>query len=103
MLQRVTEKIPVDVETGLKRSAPLLKMAAPFVEKKAAATIADFLNRRRETRLLAERGETAIETAPPPQPSWVERSLLPLVSALVLGIGVGISAGILWAKKAGEQ
>ncbi len=100
MLERVTEKIPMDLDSGLKRTAPLLKMASPFLEKKAAATVADFLNRRREARWIAEHGESTAETSP--EPSWVERSLLPLVSALVLGIGVGISAGILWAKKAGE-
>lgn len=103
MLQRVTEKVPVDLGTGLKRSGVLLKMASPFLEKKAAAAVAEFLNRRREARLMAERGETPPETPPPPEPSWVERSLLPLVSALVLGVGVGISAGILWTKKAGER
>ena len=102
MLQRVTRKFPPNVETGLKRTAPLLKMAAPFVEKKAAATVADFLNRRRDARLAAQHGEPADETPPPP-PSWMERSLLPLISALVLGLGAGISAGIWWTKKAGER
>lgn len=102
MLKRATEKVPVDLESGLKRTGKLVKVASPFLEKKAASAVADFLNRRREARYLAEHGETVAETPPPPEPSWVERSLVPLVSAMVLGIALGISAGILWAKKAGE-
>ncbi len=93
----------MNVETGLKRTGMLLRMANPVLQKRAAATVADFLNKRREASWQAEHGEIAVESDPPPQPSWVERSLVPLVSAVVLGMGVGVTAGILWAKKAGER
>lgn len=87
----------VDLQTGITRTSKLVKMASPFIEKKAAASVADYLNQRRDARL-------AIENPPPDDPQCptetpAENPLLPILSAAFLGIAFGAAIGAFLAAK----
>lgn len=88
----------VDMKTGIARTSSIVKMASPFIEKKAAASIADYLNQRRETRFAIENPDGVVvesecsTDAPPRNP------LLPIFSAGFLGIALGVAIGAILAQ-----
>ena len=79
-------------QDALQRIAPLARIAAPFLEKKAAGTLADYLNRRR----FSPDGEL-IPAEEPSQPG----ALWAIAAAGLLGLALGISGGIWWVKNVG--
>jgi len=77
-------------DVALRQAATLARMFSPFLQKKAAATLADYLNDRR------------LPPADDPIPKK-PGVLGAVLAAGVLGIALGISAGILWVKTGGER
>ncbi len=77
-------------DVALRQAATLARMFSPFLQKKAAATLADYLNERR------------LPSADDPIPEK-PGALGAVLAAGVLGMALGISAGILWVKTGGEQ
>lgn len=76
-------------EAALQQAATVLRVFSPFLQKKAAATLADYLNARR------------MPSADDPIPEKTG-TLGAVLAAGVLGVALGISAGILWVKTGGE-
>ncbi len=88
----------VDMKTGFARTATLAKMASPFIEKRAAASVADYLNQRREARFALENPESASPNPQCPADEPTENPLFPILSAGFLGIALGTAIGALLAQ-----
>ncbi len=80
----------MEKEAALQQAATVLRVFSPFLQKKAAATLADYLNERR------------FPSADDPIPEK-PGALGAVLAAGVLGVALGVSAGILWAKTGGKQ
>lgn len=87
----------VNLQTGIARTSKLVKMASPFIEKKAAASVADYLNQRRETRFALKNPAPVKAQCPDEKPA--ENPLLPILSAGFLGAALGAAIGTLLAKR----
>ena len=88
----------VDMKTGIARTSSIVKMASPFIEKKAAASIADYLNQHRETRFAIENPDSVVIEAECPADSPTEKPLFPIFSAVFLGIALGVAIGAILAQ-----
>lgn len=88
----------VDIKTGVARTSSLVKMASPFIEKKAAASLADYLNQRREARFALENPESVVAESECNTDNPAENPLFPILSAGFLGIALGVAMGALLAR-----
>lgn len=82
---------------GLQKLQPLLKIAAPILQKRAAEWAAEALNDRRQKRLLSADepvlAPAEIAVRPPPERSG--RSPVLVVAGMIVGVMAGVAAGIM--------